>query len=348
MTFGRVPPRNCHADSLRRDGNVPELIEELPVTHSFPQWASSLIGLIFIVATGCAEHRSIDSQTLLIDAQIFRDETTLALANQVTDIAEAPTLSSPAADEPQGHPADSAPQEATLDEPFDPFAKSDEGLEEEYDPWEPFNTAMFEFNRQLDRFVLKPVARGYNFIVPDMVQVGISNMFYNFRFAPRFLNNVFQGKAKGAGIEVGRFLINSTAGIAGFFDIAKEFDLVTPEEDLGQTLGFYGVKPGPYLVLPFLPPFTLRDFTGYVGDIALNPFNWLVAPIIEVDGVPSVIEHEDRMTSTLVQLGLRGGEIVNDRSRNLEKFQGVEEATLDLYTAVRNAYLQKRAKVIKE
>jgi phospholipid-binding lipoprotein MlaA len=124
--------------------------------------------------------------------------------------------------------------------------------------------------------------------------------------------------------------------------------LETPEEDMGQTLGFYGLKPGPYLVLPFLPPFTVRDFTGFVGDIFLNPINWLVAPIIEVKNVPSVIPHKNRTTSTFVQLGARVEEIVNERSRNLEKFQGVEEATLDLYTAVRNAYLQKRARAIRE
>jgi phospholipid-binding lipoprotein MlaA len=159
---------------------------------------------------------------------------------------------------------------------------------------------------------------------------------------------VFQGKLKGAGIEVGRFLINSTVGLAGFFDLAKEVNLVTPDEDFGQTLGFYGVKPGPYLVLPFLQPFTVRDFTGFIGDIALNPINWLVVPIIEVDGVPSVIAHKNRTTSSIIQTGSRVGEIVNERSRNLEKFQGVEEATLDLYTAVRNAYLQKRAQAVRE
>ena len=179
-------------------------------------------------------------------------------------------------------------------------------------------------------------------------QVGISNIFSNLRFAPRFLNNVFQGKLKGAGIEVGRFLINSTVGLAGFFDLAKHVDLVTSEEDMGQTLGFYGVNPGPYLVLPLLPPFTVRDFVGYVGDVFLNPINWLVVPIIEVNNVPSVIAHKNRMTSSLIQTGSRVGEIVNERSRNLEKYQGVEEATLDLYTAVRNAYLQTRAQAIRE
>lgn len=230
---------------------------------------------------------------------------------------------------------------------FDPFAKADEGGEE-YDPWEPFNTFMFEFNRKLDKYALKPVAQGYDFVVPDFIQVGISNMFYNLRFPQRFLNNVFQGKAKGASIEVGRFLLNTTVGYAGFLDLAKEIDLVTPDEDFGQTLGVYGVKPGPYLVVPFLQPFTVRDAAGYVADIFLNPINWLVAPIIEVEGIPSLIAHKNRTTTTFVQIGARVGEIVNERSRNLEKFQGVEEATLDLYTAVRNAYLQSRTRAIRE
>jgi phospholipid-binding lipoprotein MlaA len=136
--------------------------------------------------------------------------------------------------------------------------------------------------------------------------------------------------------------------LAGFFDLATKIDLVTPEEDLGQTLGFYGVRPGPYLVLPLLQPFTVRDFVGYVGDVFLNPINWLVVPIIEVDNVPSVIAHKNRMTTSIIQYGARVGEVVNDRSRNLQKFQGVEEATLDLYTAVRNAYLQKRAQAVRE
>jgi phospholipid-binding lipoprotein MlaA len=234
------------------------------------------------------------------------------------------------------------------DEVFDPFARSGDAGGEEYDPWEPLNSKVFEFNRQVDRYVLKPVAKGYDFIVPDFVQVGISNVFYNLRFPQRFLNNVFQGKLKGAGIEVGRFLVNTIVGYAGFLDLAKEVNLMTPEEDFGQTLGFYGVRPGPYLVLPFLQPFTVRDFGGYVTDIFLNPINWLVAPIIEVEGIPSVIAHKNRTTTTFVQIGTRVGEIINERSRNLEKFQGAEEATLDLYTAVRNAYLQSRTRMIQE
>ena len=238
--------------------------------------------------------------------------------------------------------------EVSSEEPLDPFAKPGEEAIDEYDPWEPLNAKVFEFNRQFDRWLLKPVAKGYNFVVPNIVQVGISNFFYNIRVTPRFMNNIFQGKFKGAGIEAGRFLINTTAGIGGFFDVAQHFQLTTPEEDTGQTLGFYGVPPGPYVVLPLLQPYTVRDLVGYAGDIALNPVYWLMFPIIEIDAIPSLIPHKNRVTSSLILLTARGTEIVNDRSLNLEKFQGVEESTLDLYTAVRNAYLQKRAKAIRE
>jgi phospholipid-binding lipoprotein MlaA len=297
-------------------------VKEAGVGIPFRLLTFSLLGVAMMLATGCAGKTGTVQPQGLSSERPAEDQTSIS--------------------------APSSRKEAALNELLDPFAKVDEGDGDEYDPWEPMNTNIFEFNRQVDRFVLKPVAKGYNFVMPDLVQVGISNIFYNLRFAPRFLNNVFQGKVKGAGIEAGRFLVNSTVGLAGFFDVAKHVNLVTPEEDLGQTLGFYGVKPGPYLMLPFLQPFTVRDFVGYVGDVFLNPINWLVVPIIEVEGVPSLIDHEDRMTSSIIQLGARVGEIVNERSRNLETYQGVEEATLDLYTAVRNAYLQKRAQAIRE
>jgi phospholipid-binding lipoprotein MlaA len=236
------------------------------------------------------------------------------------------------------------------DEYDDPFTQPDDMMAaEENDPWEPFNAVMFEFNRKVDQYALKPVAQVYNVVLPDTVQVGIENFFRNVRFVPRLLNNVFQAKARGAGIEMGRFLINSTLGIGGFFDPAKHFwQLNTPDEDAGQTLAVYGVKPGPYLVLPFFPPLTLRDSIGYLVDLALDPINWLVFPIIEVNHIPSIVAHQNRATSTIAQFGVRVGMMTNDRSLNLEKFQGVEEATLDLYAAVRNAYGQKRAKAVRE
>ena len=238
------------------------------------------------------------------------------------------------------------------DDFFDPFAKKEESLAagEDYDPWEGFNSAMFEFNRKLDKYLIKPVAQGYDTIMPNALQKGISNFYYNnIHFGPRFLNNVFQLKLKGAGIELSRLLINDTIGLAGFFDPAKHwFGLETPQEDSGQTLGAYGVPPGPYLVLPLLPPFTLRDFFGYLLDFGMNPVNYFLLPTFEVDDWPSAIAHKNRDTTTILQLGRTVEEVVNYRSLNLETFEGVEEATVDLYSAVRNAYLQKRAKAIRE
>lgn len=230
---------------------------------------------------------------------------------------------------------------------FDPFDESDHAHAKEYDPLEPVNSAVFEFNYRLDKYVVKPAAKVYNFFIPPDVQQSFSNLFQNIRFVPRLFNNLLQAKFQGAGIELSRFLINSTLGVGGLFDPAKiMFELETPQEDLGQTLGTYGVPPGPFLMIPLLGPFTLRDGIGFIGDTFLDPFNWLVLPIFEVADAPRLIQHDP--TINYARLGMSGGETVNLRALNLEKFQGVEEGTLDLYGAVRNAYLQQRRKAIQE
>jgi phospholipid-binding lipoprotein MlaA len=316
-----------------------------------PSWFVRLCVCVWAVAVvGCS---SVGSSTMPVETAITGSASPIYGPADVESppsspihlVAERSTSQVKAPPKPPAGPESSSEP----DEFYDPFAKEDEGGgEEEYDPWEPLNTKIFEFNRQMDKWVLKPVAQGYNFVMPDRLQVGLHNFFNNVRFTPRFFNNVFQGKFKGAGIEVGRFLINSTIGLAGFIDVAERMNLTTPEEDTGQTLGAYGIGPGPYLLIPFLPPFTVRDFVGYLGDIALNPINWLVFPIIEVEGIPSVVSHPNRNFTTFAQLTWRVSDIVNERSLNLDKFQGIEEATLDLYAAVRNAYLSNRRKQIRE
>ena len=131
------------------------------------------------------------------------------------------------------------------DELFDPFDESSgDNQMEEYDPLEPVNSVVFEFNYRLDKYVVKPIAKVYNFFIPPDVQQSFSNVFQNIRFFPRLLNNLLQAKFEGAGIEMSRFLINSTLGVGGLFDPAGiMFELKTPSEDLGQTLGTYGVGP---------------------------------------------------------------------------------------------------------
>src|SRR5215471_13237538 len=200
---------------------------------------------------------------------------------------------------------------------------------EEYDPWERYNEKVFKFNQNFDKYVLKPVAKGYNFVMPDLFQQMIGNGFDNIQVVPKVVNNLLQWNLKGFGIELGRFLINSTLGIGGLFDIAKqEFGLDKTFADFGQTLGRWGLKPGPYVIVPFLPPFTVRDGIGYGVDIAMDPLTYVLPFIWD-------------------RLGMRLGQTVNDRSLNLELFQGIEETTLDLYTAVRNGYLQRRENLIR-
>ncbi len=201
---------------------------------------------------------------------------------------------------------------------------------EEYDPWESFNEKMFRFNYNFDKYLLKPVAKGYNFIVPDEVQRMIDRGFLNITFVPRFVNSLLQAKWAGAGRELARFLINSTVGIGGLWDMAKqEWGIEPSREDFGQTLGVWGVGPGPFLVLPFLPPMTVRDGIGIGVDSAMDPLGYIVGFI------PT-------------RLIMKAVNIINDRSLNLEAFEGVEETTVDLYTAVRNAYLQRRERQVRE
>jgi phospholipid-binding lipoprotein MlaA len=200
---------------------------------------------------------------------------------------------------------------------------------EELDPWIGFNEPVFSFNRQVDRFVLKPVATAYDWAIPDTVKQSVKNAFENLGMPRRVVNNALQGKLKESGKELARFLINTTVGIAGFFDVAKNaLALEKSDEDTGQTLGVWGVRPGPYLILPLLPPLTVRDGVGWAADLAMDPLNY-VLPFFAL-------------------FGMTAEKTVNERSLNLEFYENVEETVLDLYTAVRNGYLQRRQKAIEE
>jgi phospholipid-binding lipoprotein MlaA len=205
----------------------------------------------------------------------------------------------------------------------------DEELEP-YDPFERFNEVMFRFNYNLDRYVLKPVAQAYNVVMPDPWQVMIANGFDNIKVVPRVVNNLLQAKWKGAGREVARFLVNSTAGVGGLFDPARDYwGIDRSREDFGQTLGRWGLKPGPFLILPILPPMTVRDGIGRGVDSLMDPVTWLL-PFV------------------WTRFGMTLGEMVNDRSLNLDLYEGFEDVTLDLYSAVRYGYLQRRERQVRE
>jgi len=207
-------------------------------------------------------------------------------------------------------------------------AASGEDFDE--DPWEGFNEKMFWFNREiLDRYVLKPAATAWDFVLPDPVQRGFHNFFDNLDVVRRVVNNTLQLKLTGAATELTRFTINSTIGLVGFFDVAKDaFGIEQRDEDTGQTFGVWGMSQGPYLVLPLLPPLTVRDGFGYALDIAMTPYMYFIPWYASLGG-----------TAT---------EIVNERSLNLDRFERVEESTVDLYGAVRNGYLQRRAAAVKQ
>jgi phospholipid-binding lipoprotein MlaA len=209
-------------------------------------------------------------------------------------------------------------------------AATTSGEDFEDDPWEGFNEKMFWFNREiLDRYILKPVATAWDFVFPDPVQRGFHNFFDNLAVVRRVVNNTLQLKLTGAGTELTRFTINSTIGLVGFFDVAKDaFGIEQRDEDTGQTFGVWGMGPGPYLVLPLLPPLTVRDGIGYAFDIAMTPYMYFIP--------------------WYASMGGRATEIVNERSLNLDRFERVAESTVDLYGAVRNAYLQRRAAAIKQ
>ena len=220
-------------------------------------------------------------------------------------------------------PAASAPRSVVP-----PAAGEPEELED-YDPWEAFNAKAFEFNRRMDKYALKPVAMGWKTVVPQPAGIMISNAFDNLTVVPRVVNNLLQGKWNGAGREVTRFLINSTAGIGGLLDPAKDVWHITKSPaDFGQTLGKWGIGPGPYLVLPFMEPLTVRDGIGKVIDRAIDPVTYVV-PLIPA-------------------LSLMAGNRVNERALNYELFAAFDDDVIDAYSAVRNGYLRLRERRINE
>jgi phospholipid-binding lipoprotein MlaA len=209
-----------------------------------------------------------------------------------------------------------------------PGAVSDVPELEEYDPWEPYNERMFAFNRKVDRFVLEPAARAWSAVVPPAVQRGLGRAFTNLGMPRRLVNGLLQLRGDRALREVTRFVVNGTAGVAGLFDVAAALGLESREADTGQTLGVYGIGPGPYLIVPVLPPLTLRDGFGLAVDLALDPLNYLL-PFVAT-------------------ASLTGGRIVNERALALEQLEEIEKDLLDPYAAARNAYLQLRRKLIQE
>ena len=201
------------------------------------------------------------------------------------------------------------------------------------DPLAPFNEAMFSFNLKLDDWVLRPVASGYSYVAPEPVREGVGRFFDNVNVIPRFANNLFQLRFAQAGGEVARFGINSTLGVAGFFDPAdKWFGIKEHHDDFGLTLRYYNLKTGPYVMLPFFGPSTITDTVGLAVDGAMNPLSYFVPLWMAV----------------AVGAGQRVGDAVNYRSLHLNQFEEADRYAVDLYGAVQDAYLQTRVHKVKE
>jgi phospholipid-binding lipoprotein MlaA len=196
------------------------------------------------------------------------------------------------------------------------------------DPVEGFNRAMFAFNEGLDTVLIKPVAKGYDAVLPTPVRTGVTNFFGNIADLFIGVNNLLQGKPGQAASDIGRVLINSTVGILGIFDVATEAGLEKHEEDFGQTFGRWGVGDGAYVVLPFFGPRTVRDTVGLVLDIKADP-----------------VANVDDVSTRNWLLALR---IVDTRADLLPADKVIEEAALDKYSYIRDGYLQRRRNLIHD
>ena len=194
------------------------------------------------------------------------------------------------------------------------------------DPLEPLNRSIYQFNDGVDKALMKPAAEFYRFALPQFMRTGISNFFSNLNDVIVALNNLLQGKLTKAASDVGRILINTTFGALGVYDAATEAGLEKNNEDFGQTLGYWGIVDGPYLVLPLLGPSNARDAVGWFGDYYAWPISYL---------------EPDRDRNILIAL-----RFVTVRADLLEATRILETAALDPYQFVRDAYLQRRRNLI--
>lgn len=197
------------------------------------------------------------------------------------------------------------------------------------DPLEGINRGVYKFNDVSDKAVFKPIAGAYKAVMPPPVRGGVNNFFLNLKTFVTAVNQAFQFKFNKAAESAGRFLINSTLGIAGLFDVASTQGIPQYNEDFGQTLGYWGVGNGAYLMLPFFGPSTLRDTTGLVAD------NFFIDPIAYVD---------DPRTRNI----LRGTRFIDKRAELLPGSDLLDEAALDPYSFMRDAYLQRRANQVAD
>lgn len=208
----------------------------------------------------------------------------------------------------------------------------EEGEEESVyiaDPLYPWNKAMYHVNDKLYFWLMKPLAQGYSIVVPEDARISVSNFFNNITTPIRFVSSLLQFKIKDAGNELLRFVYNSTAGVCGLVDAAKEdLGIKQQDEDLGQTLGSYGIGHGFYLVWPFLGPSSLRDTVGRIGDRFLDPVHYV--------------------NPTEASVGITVYDKVNETSFRIGDYEDLKKSAIDPYVSIRDAYLQYRKKKVED
>ena len=236
-----------------------------------------------------------------------------------------------------GNPAgpDSPPAGRSADEneqPFrDPFASESQQaktLSKIKDPLQPMNRAFFHFNDKLYSWVVKPTGKGYSKVVPRPARTCVGRFFGNVKYPIHLVNNLLRGKFKAAGLETGRFVVNSTVGVGGLFDPAKRWKIEAHPADFDQTLRFYGVGPGIYFDWPVFGPSAARGTAGLAADGMLSPWTYIGGVGVTL-GVPAYRE-------------------LNSASQNLGEYESFKKATLDPYVAMRSAYYESRAGAVAE
>jgi phospholipid-binding lipoprotein MlaA len=198
-----------------------------------------------------------------------------------------------------------------------------------HDPWEPFNRSVFEFNEGLDTYLLKPVVAGYRFVLPEFVRDGIYNFFSNYSDIYTALQNLLQGKPDYAFSDLMRVVVNTTFGLGGLIDMATPGGLPKHKEDWGQTFGVWGIPSGPYVVLPFFGPSSVRDTFGTAADLESDYLFRLLPDVA-------------------LRNSLTGLRVVNARNTYYEAGDLLDGAAIDKYSFVRDAYIQRRAYQINE
>jgi phospholipid-binding lipoprotein MlaA len=201
------------------------------------------------------------------------------------------------------------------------------------DPWEDWNRSAQSFNDDVDEYILKPMAKGYLFVTPEPLDRGVTNFFSNIDDIGVMINNLLQFKLTHAGMDMGRFLINTTAGVVGVFDVASMLDLPKHNEDFDQTLGVWGVPSGPYLVLPFWGPSSPRGMFGLLGDALTDPINYTLfagAAVSLASSASDVLDVTDQ----------RAGLMTTEKI--------VDEAAVNRYDFIKESYLQHRKYLIND